>query len=52
MEKAKGALKAKVIETEPDKMKSYPRIPFERAIKLKAAASPLEAERYFVLKFE
>ena len=33
-------------------MKSYPRIPFERAIKLRPRASPMEAERYFLLSFE
>jgi len=33
-------------------MKYYPRIPFERAIKLRPRASPLEAERYFTLIFE
>ena len=33
-------------------MKTYPRIPFERAIKLRPRASPLEAERYFTLVFE
>lgn len=33
-------------------MITYPRIPFERAIKLRPRASPLEAERYFTLVFE
>lgn len=33
-------------------MKTYPRIPFERAIKLRPRASPIEAERYFMLKFD
>lgn len=33
-------------------MKTYPRIPFERAIKLRPRASPIEAERYFTLIFE
>ena len=33
-------------------MCTYPRIPFERAIKLRPRASPLEAERYFTLTFE
>jgi hypothetical protein len=33
-------------------MKTYPRIPFERAIKLRPRASPIEAERYFNLLFE
>ena len=42
----------KQIETDPDKMKTYPRIPFERAIKLRPRASPMEAERYFLLSFE
>lgn len=42
----------KELESEPVKMKSYPRIPFERAIKLRPRASPMEAERYFMLSFE
>jgi hypothetical protein len=42
----------KQIETDPEKMKTYPRIPFERAIKLRPRASPIEAERYFMLKFD
>lgn len=33
-------------------MKTYPRIPFFRAIKLRPRASPLEAERYFQVSFE
>ena len=33
-------------------MITYPRIPFQRAIKLKPRASPIEAERYFTLLFE
>lgn len=49
----KAALQnVKEIETEPTKMKTYPRIPFERAIKLRPRASPMEAERYFLLSFE
>lgn len=42
----------KEIETDPEKMKTYPRIPFERAIKLRPRASPMEAERYFLISFE
>ena len=44
--------KVKVIESIPEKMRTYPRIPFERAIKLRPRASPIEAERYFTLVFE
>ena len=42
----------RVIETIPALMKTYPRIPFERAIKLRPRASPIEVERYFTLLFE
>ena len=53
MKRKQDALKkVKVIETIPEKMKTYPRIPFERAIKLRPRASPIEAERYFTLIFE
>ena len=33
-------------------MKTYPRIPFQRSIKLRPRATPMEAERYFQLNFE
>jgi hypothetical protein len=53
MQRKLDALKiVKLIETQPEKMKTYPRIPFERAIKLRPRASPIEAERYFTLVFE
>ena len=57
MQKKLEALKqTKKMETDPFKMITYPRIPFERAIKLRPRASPLqrslEAERYFTLVFE
>ena len=53
LQRQKDALKQVIkIETIPEKMKTYPRIPFERAIKLRPRASPLEAERYFTLVFE
>lgn len=42
----------KELETEPDKMKTYPRIPFQRSISLRPRASPMEAERFFQLNFE
>ena len=44
--------KVKVVETDPGKMKTYPRIPFQRAIKLRPRAPPMEAERFFTLLFE
>lgn len=37
----------KNLETDPDKMKTYPRIPFQRSISLRPRATPMEAERYF-----
>lgn len=53
MQRKQDALKkVKVIESIPEKMRTYPRIPFERAIKLRPRASPIEAERYFTLVFE
>ena len=42
----------KNLETDPDKMKTYPRIPFQRSISLRPRATPMEAERYFQLNFE
>lgn len=42
----------KELETEPDKMKTYPRIPFQRTITLRPRATPMEAERFFQLNFE
>lgn len=42
----------KVIETDPEKMKTYPRIPFQRSITLRPRATPMEAERFFQLNFE
>mgnify|MGYP001004123929 CR=1 FL=1 len=52
MRQLQALRKVQKIETIPDKMKTYPRIPFERAIKLRPRASPIEAERFFLLSFE